>query len=243
MFRSKDLFFTITMLIISIALVGCVQTREQLPNNVSAVYTQEHSADMAPNTYVLTGGPAFEGSVPQAAALERVNLETFLLQAGFPSDSPRKNLVTNPVMKPYYFLNLAFLQPMYDTEDGEIICYLKDDSARSIIFVLDKMIPDAVSYYLKDGWDVQTSIGSVLLDGNAPSARDMDSLDSIIDAHFSSNQYMEFGGILDGTGSLHTITIELSNAPGLTYIIPYFQYTGGMITVYNLTDETVVKLN
>ena len=197
----------------------------------------EHPSSGA-NPYATTNAtPNFSGSVSgDISKLPKDTLENVLRENHIDPGSPYGYFVSNPIGFSYYQIDLSAVVPIYLTTDNEIVCKLQNDNKPAFLVLLDSAdVPSYARYYFCPSWDIANEQVSFLLDGETPSDHERDICEKLFRTSLNTDDLSD-EYILDGTVTIHKITVLFDNYPGLTCIMRYDQFeerTGYYITSWS----------
>ena len=169
--------------------------------------------------------PSFAGSASaDISMLPKDTLENVLWENHINPSSPYGYFVSNPIGFSYYQIDLAALVPICLTTDNEIVCKLQNDDKPAFLILLDSTdTPSYARYFFCPSWDITNEQVSFLLDGKTPTASERSLCEKLFRTILSTGD-LSYEYILDGTVSIHKITVLFDHYPGLTCILRYDQY-------------------
>ena len=178
------------------------------------------------NRYAITNAnPSFSGVVSaDTGKLPVDTLENVLQENHIDPASPYGYFVSNPIGFSYYQIDLSSVAPICLTTEGEIVCKLQNDNKPVLLILLDSAdAPCYARYYFCPSWDIENEQVSFLLDGETPTEQESSLCEKLFKTNLNTDG-LNYEYILDGTVTIHTITILFDQYPGLTCKLRYDQF-------------------
>ena len=178
------------------------------------------------NRYAITNeNPSFSGVVSaDTSELPMDTLENVLQENHIDPSSPYGYFVANPIGFSYYQIDLAAVVPICLTTEGEIVCKLQNDNKPVLLILLDSAdAPSYARYYFCPSWNIANEQITFLLDGKTPTEQESSLCEKLLRINLNTDG-LNNEDILDGTITIHKITVLFDHYPGLACILRYDQF-------------------